>query len=252
MTPVRGARHRGRRRPRLRRFRRPLRVRLHVLPARHAGPLDRRSGRRRARVGLHRLRPQQTRHRGRRPARRTARSTRASAASRPPISCAMTARPATKTTPMLIDDQPTGHQLFPDIAVANGTLHAIWWDSRNDPSLLARRAPSATTRRATPSPSLDVYGATSTDVRRVLDRPGADERRPRAIPTTSSSATAPYRSPATTCGSRRAAAGPSATWTDWRNTVQGADPREATRGRGRRQRRRQAVPHLHRRGRVER
>ena len=46
--PLRGGRDRGRRRPRLRRFRRPLRVRLHVLPARHAGPLDRRSGRRRA------------------------------------------------------------------------------------------------------------------------------------------------------------------------------------------------------------
>ena len=57
---LRGGRDRGRRRARLRRFRRPLRVRLHVLPARHAGPLDRRSGRRRARVGLHRLRPQQT------------------------------------------------------------------------------------------------------------------------------------------------------------------------------------------------
>ena len=39
------------------------------------------------------------------------------------------------TTPVLIDD-PRGHgglQRFPDISVDAGNMHAIWWDSRNDP-----------------------------------------------------------------------------------------------------------------------
>ena len=42
-----------------------------------------------------------------------------------------------ETAPTLIDAEPTGHQLFPDISADNptrrrGTLHVIWWDSRND------------------------------------------------------------------------------------------------------------------------
>ncbi len=67
----------------------------------------------------------------------------------------------TKTTPILIDDQPTGHQLFPDIAVSNGTLHAIWWDSRNDPSY-SRTRPVGNDAAGHTVASLDVYGATST------------------------------------------------------------------------------------------
>src|SRR6266478_3585232 len=36
------------------------------------------------------------------------------------------------TTPVLIDPQTTGLQRFPDISVAAGVMHALWWDSRNE------------------------------------------------------------------------------------------------------------------------
>ena len=39
----------------------------------------------------------------------------------------------------LIDDQPSGHQIFPDISADGGVLHALWWDSRNDPCYSAAR-----------------------------------------------------------------------------------------------------------------
>src|SRR5262249_39383375 len=39
----------------------------------------------------------------------------------------------THTPPALIDNEATGHQVFPDISADGGTLHAIWWDSRFDP-----------------------------------------------------------------------------------------------------------------------
>src|SRR5581483_6283458 len=35
--------------------------------------------------------------------------------------------------PTLIDPQAKGNQLFPDVAIEGGTLHFVWWDSRNDP-----------------------------------------------------------------------------------------------------------------------
>src|SRR5207244_4996287 len=37
------------------------------------------------------------------------------------------------TSPARVDPRPVGHQLFPDVAVDGGVLHALWWDSRNDP-----------------------------------------------------------------------------------------------------------------------
>src|ERR687887_569650 len=36
------------------------------------------------------------------------------------------------TTPVLIDPETTGLQRFPDISVDAGSIHALWWDSRND------------------------------------------------------------------------------------------------------------------------
>jgi hypothetical protein len=65
------------------------------------------------------------------------------------------------TAPALIDDQPTGHQVFPDISADGGVLHAIWWDSRNDRCYSVTR-PIGNCADRTTVPSLDVYGATST------------------------------------------------------------------------------------------
>src|ERR671924_725479 len=66
------------------------------------------------------------------------------------------------TAPALIDDQATGHQVFPDISADGGVLHAIWWDSRNDECYSVTRPIGNCADRKT-VPSLDVYGATSTD-----------------------------------------------------------------------------------------
>src|SRR3954453_15207196 len=66
------------------------------------------------------------------------------------------------TTPRLVDNHSTGHQVFPDISADGGVLHAIWWDSRNDSCYGVTRPIGNCTDRKT-VPSLDVYGATSTN-----------------------------------------------------------------------------------------
>jgi hypothetical protein len=68
----------------------------------------------------------------------------------------------THTTPAVIDDQAAGHQVFPDISADAGVLHAIWWDSRNDPCYSVTR-PIGNCDDRTTVPSLDVAAAKSTD-----------------------------------------------------------------------------------------
>jgi hypothetical protein len=128
------------------------------------------------------------------------------------------------TAPTVIDDQSAGHQVFPDISADGGTLHAIWWDSRLDPCYSVLR-PIGNCANHTTVPSLDVFAAKSTDqgttwtgkarVTDVSTNPNYEQFDNRALPfagdylwVTSLGDTA-Y-----------------AVWTDWRNTVQGADPRE--------------------------
>ena len=128
------------------------------------------------------------------------------------------------TTPEVIDDQATGHQVFPDISADGGTLHAIWWDSRLDSCYSVLR-PIGNCANGTTVPSLDVFAAKSTDrgdtwtgftrVTDVSTNPNYEQFDNRALPfagdylwVTSLGDTA-Y-----------------AVWTDWRNTVQGSDPRE--------------------------
>ena len=130
------------------------------------------------------------------------------------------------TTPVLIDNQARGHQVFPDISAGGGgNLHTIWWDSRNDPTYSAAR-PVGNAADGTTVPSLQVFGASSTDsgttwtlgqVTSVLSNPNYEQFANRTVPfagdylwVTSHGATA------------------FGVWTDWRDTVQGADPREVT------------------------
>jgi hypothetical protein len=132
----------------------------------------------------------------------------------------------TKTDPAPIDPQGTGHQLFPDISAGGGgNLHAIWWDSRNDPTYSPAR-PIGNDALGNTVASLDVYGAKSTDngtswvisatpVTTVRSNPNYEQFSNRAVPFAgdylwvTSSGTTAY-----------------GTWTDWRDTAQGADPRE--------------------------
>ena len=77
-------------------------------------------------------------------------------------SCATTARPAQSPGPRS-STEATGHQLFPDIAVDHGVLHALWWDSRNDPDYSPTR-PVGSDAARTVGPSLDAYASTSTNL----------------------------------------------------------------------------------------
>jgi hypothetical protein len=131
----------------------------------------------------------------------------------------------TKTTPALIDPQGTGHQLFPDISADGGVLHTIWWDSRNDGCYSPMR-PVGNCANRTTVPSLDAYGASSTDrgatwptksrVSGVTTNPNYEQFDNRAVPFAgdylyvSSLGSFAY-----------------SVWTDWRNSVQGSDPRES-------------------------
>jgi hypothetical protein len=130
----------------------------------------------------------------------------------------------THTTPTVIDNQSTGHQVFPDISADGGVLHSIWWDSRNDRCYSVTR-PIGNCADRTTVPSLDVYAAKSADggntwtgfsrVTDVSTNPNYEQFDNRAVPFAGDYLWV------TSLGSFAYS-----TWTDWRNTVQGADPRE--------------------------
>ncbi|MFL5674710.1 MAG: sialidase family protein [Chloroflexota bacterium] len=131
------------------------------------------------------------------------------------------------TEPALIDNEATGHQLFPDISAGGGgKLHTIWWDSRNDP-WYSRARPVGNDAAGKTYPSLQVFGSTSTDS-------GATWATATAVTTTLSNPnyeqfanrTDPFAGDYLWVTSHGDTA--FATWTDWRDTVRGDDPREVT------------------------
>ena len=132
----------------------------------------------------------------------------------------------THTTPTVIDNQASGHQVFPDISADGGVLHAIWWDSRLDPCYSVTR-PIGNCADRTTVPSLDVFAATSTDhgttwtgkarVSDVTTNPNYEQFDNRAVPFAGDYLWV------TSLGNFAYTV-----WTDWRNTVQGTDPREGT------------------------
>jgi len=128
------------------------------------------------------------------------------------------------TTPALIDNEPTGHQFFADISSEGGVLHVLWWDSRLDPNYSPAR-PIGNNAAGVVAPSLDVFAAKSTDhgatwtgltrITDVTSNAGYEQFDNRQIPFAGDYLWI------TSIGSFSFG-----TWTDWRNTVQGADPRE--------------------------
>jgi hypothetical protein len=58
----------------------------------------------------------------------------------------------------IVDDQPKGHQFFPDIAAKGGTIHVIWWDSRKDPAYSPTLPPGNTVTGTNSGLALNVYG----------------------------------------------------------------------------------------------
>ena len=135
----------------------------------------------------------------------------------------------TKVGPSLIDSETTGHQIFPDISADNptaasrGTLHAIWWDSRMDRCYSVTR-PIGNCQDRTTVPSLDAFAArstnfgtswTSTRVSDVTTNPNFEQFADRTVPFAGDYL---YVSSVNDFAY--------GVWTDWRNTLQGTDPRE--------------------------
>src|SRR5919198_1077948 len=131
------------------------------------------------------------------------------------------------TAPALIDDPRThggGLQRFPDINVDAGTMHALWWDSRNDSCYSPTRPLGNCADRST-VPSIDAFGASgstatlswsgATRLSSVTSNPNWEQYAGRTIPFggdylyISSVGSFSY-----------------GVWTDWRNVVAGSDPRE--------------------------
>jgi hypothetical protein len=131
------------------------------------------------------------------------------------------------TTPTLIDPETTGLQRFPDISVDNGSMHVLWWDSRNDPCYDPTRPLGNCANKSTVA-SLDVFGtsastsftttptwAASTQLNTVRSNPNWEQYSGRTIPFggdylyISSVGSFSY-----------------GTWTDWRDVIAGSDPRE--------------------------
>ena len=129
------------------------------------------------------------------------------------------------TDPVMLSNVSTGHQIYPDISADGGVLHALWWDSRNDPCY-SRKRPIGNCADGTTVASLDVYavqsddrgGSWTTPVRMsdVTTNPNYEQFDNRTVPFAGDYLWV------TSLG--EFAFG---TWTDWRNTVQGEDPREA-------------------------
>jgi hypothetical protein len=128
------------------------------------------------------------------------------------------------TTPVLIDPATTGLQRFPDISVDAGSIHALWWDSRNDQCYSPTRPIGNCANRST-VPALDVFAASaptstlswssSTRLTTVTSNPNYEQFSGRTVPFGGDYL---YIS---SVGNFSFGA-----WTDWRDVVAGTDPRE--------------------------
>jgi len=133
-----------------------------------------------------------------------------------------------KAGPVRIAPEATGHQLFADVVADSGVVHVLWWDSRRDACYSPAR-PVGNCANKTLTPSLDAYGATlsagltAVGTARLSDmtsNPNWDQFSGRTVP---------FAGDYLWIDS--AAGVTFSTWTDYRNTVSGNDPRTAgTRG----------------------
>lgn len=136
----------------------------------------------------------------------------------------------TVSTPQRVAPEAVGQQLFPDLSVNAGTVHALWWDSRNDVNNTAatfRQRPVGNDADGNVGPALDVYASTApatggswTTPARISDittNPNYEQFSDRTVPFAGDYLWIDSEA-GTTFG----------TWTDWRDTVGGVDQRETT------------------------
>ncbi|MEO8208615.1 MAG: sialidase family protein [Chloroflexota bacterium] len=134
------------------------------------------------------------------------------------------------TKPVRIAPTADGQQLLPDLAVDNGTIHALWWDSRNDANNDAssfRIRPIGNAANGAVGPALDVYASTASI------SGGAWSSAVRLSDLTSNgqyeqfaNRTVPFGGDYLWIDSKGGTT--YGVWTDWRNTVPGTDPRDQT------------------------
>jgi hypothetical protein len=134
------------------------------------------------------------------------------------------------TTPAPIDLEPASQQLFPDISVDAGVIHALWWDSRNDQNndvSSFRQRPVGNDANGNSAPALDVFAAsrpvsggtwtTATRMSDVTTNPNYEQFGGRTVPFAGDYLWIDSKAGVTY-----------GTWTDWRDTVAGVDQRETT------------------------
>jgi hypothetical protein len=134
------------------------------------------------------------------------------------------------STPAPIDLQPAAQQLFPDVSVDAGVIHALWWDSRNDLNNDAasfRQRPVGNDAAGNVAAALDVYAATrpltggswttATRLSDVTTNPNYEQFAGRTVPFAGDYLWIDSKAGLTF-----------GVWTDWRNTVAGVDQREAS------------------------
>jgi hypothetical protein len=133
------------------------------------------------------------------------------------------------TAPARIAETSEGQQLFPDLAVDAGTIHALWWDTRNDVNNNAssfRLRPPGNDADGNVGPSFDTYGAT-----RPIDGGGwTTALRISGVTSNGqyeqfSGRTVPFGGDYLWVDSKGGLT--FGVWTDWRDTVPGTDLREA-------------------------
>jgi len=132
------------------------------------------------------------------------------------------------STPAPIDLEPAGQQLFPDLSVDAGVVHALWWDSRNDVNNDAstfRQRPVGNDANGNVGPALDVYAATrpvsgggwsaATRMSDVTTNPNYEQFGGRTVPFAGDYLWIDSKMGVTY-----------GVWTDWRDTLPGVDLRE--------------------------
>ncbi|MEO7421563.1 MAG: sialidase family protein [Ornithinibacter sp.] len=134
------------------------------------------------------------------------------------------------STPMLVAAAAASQQLFPDLSVDRGVVHALWWDSRNDAMNDAstfRQRPVGNDADGNVGPALDVYAATkpatggpwtvATRLSDVTTNPNYEQFGGRTVPFAGDYLWIDSQAGVTF-----------GVWTDWRDTEAGVDQRETT------------------------
>ncbi|MEP6697833.1 MAG: sialidase family protein [Pseudonocardiales bacterium] len=134
------------------------------------------------------------------------------------------------TAPARVAVAPASQQLFPDLSVDAGVIHALWYDSRNDQNndvTSFRQRPVGNDGNGNVAPALDVYAATrpvaggpwtaASRLSGVTSNPNYEQFGGRTVPFAGDYLWIDSKAGLTY-----------GVWTDWRNTVGGVDQRETT------------------------